>query len=352
MAVLRVLGDEVVSKAEYLKGLLEAPDRPSPLEAALAPKGLESNPSDGATQFVPIGMGAPLTVLIREVYTGKHPKRALLGGDKAMLVTSALKGYATYAPASRAVNFSEENIGPHRQLIAPSAANAGTNIVAYSPAVLTEQMHFTVEMAFDRFPDGLLRTISSAFTGAAAIPLLLPAKEYLLAAGGLLKIATDWADALVDGRAAFSITDTIDFDMPGTVPAKADFRVMGSEEHRGLSYKPGLGLVSASGTKYDGDSPYVVVSLDGAERKSLEAFAPTLATAEQLKKFLNAKDGAEASVDALMKGITFANDLNYRADALKLQAEIDAEKDDARKAAKSDRLEAIKKNILTAELKP
>jgi hypothetical protein len=127
---------------------------------------------------------------------------------------------------------------------------------------------------------------------------------------------------------------------------------MGSEDHRGLSYKPGLGLVSASGTKYDGDSPYVVVSLDGAERKSLEAFAPTLATAEQLKKFLNAKDGAEASVDALMKGITFANDLNYRADALKLQAEIDTEKDDAKKAAKSDRLEAIKKNILTAELKP
>ncbi|GGL35574.1 hypothetical protein [Caulobacter rhizosphaerae] len=353
MSVFRVLGEEVVTKSEYLESRSADPDRPSPLEAALGgAKGLESDLT-GATQFVPIGSGQPLTVLIREVYTGKHPKKTILGGgDKSMLVTTALKGYATYAPASRAVNFAEPGIGSRRQLVAPSAVNAGTNVVAYSPAVLTDQLIFTVEMAFDRFPEGLLNTIASSFTKAAAVPLLLPAREYLLAAGGLLKIATDWADALVDGEPAFSSTDTIDFDIPGVVPAKADFRVMGSEDHRGLTYKPGLGLVSATGTRYDGDSPYVVVSLDGAERKSLESFAPTLATAEQLKKFLNAKTGAEASIDALMQGIQLANDIAYREQALKLQAEISAETDAKQKEAKTKRLEAIKKNILTAELKP
>lgn len=348
MTNFRVLGDKVVTKSEYLEDLQANPDRPSALESLGQQEGVQS---DAVTQFKPIGMGLPLTVLIREVYTGKHPKKGFLGGGgKAMLVTSALKGYASYAPASRAVNFTEPSIEPHKTMMAPSAANAGTNVVAYSPAVLTEQMFFTVEMAFDRYPEGLLNTVASAFTGAANIPLLLPAREFLLAAGGLIKIGNDWAEALVDGRATFSRTDTVDFDVPGVAPTKADFRIMGSDAHRGLTYQPGVGLVSDTGTAYDGDEPYVVVSLDGAERKSLADFAPTLATAEQLKKFLNARDGAEASIEFLLEGVKLANDLAYRKEAQDLAKQLETEPDGPDKEAKTKRLAAVKKNILNKDL--
>ncbi len=348
MTSFRVLGDKVVTKSEYLDDLRTNPDRPSAFEGQFLE---ETVPPPQVTQFRPIGMGLPLTILIREVYTGKHPKKGVLGGGgKAMLVTSALKGYASYAPASRAVNFAEPSISPRKTMMAPSAANAGTNVVAYSPAVLTEQMFFTVEMAFDRYPEGLLNTVSSAFTGAANIPLLLPAREFLLAAGGLIKITNEWAEALIDGRAAFSMTDTIDFDVPGVAPTKADFRVFGSDAHRDLTYKPGVGLVSSTGTRYDGDEPYVVVSLDGAERKSLESFAPTLATAEQLKKFLNARDGTEASIEFLLEGIKLANDITYRKEAQELAEQLKTEPDGPAKEAKTKRLEAVKKNILSKEL--
>lgn len=351
MAVLRILGQEVVSKADFLA---KAQGRnPSGLEAALAPGGLEGEPAPGVTQFQPIGPGKPLTILIREVYTGKHPKKAVFGGGgKQMLVTTALKDYATYAPSSRAVNFLEKDISPRKRLKAPMASSAGTNVVSYSPAVLSDQMHFTVEMAFDRFPDGLIDTISSAFGTAAEIPLLLPAREYLLGAGALIKLASSWAESLIDGRASFSITDSIDFNVPGTVPASADFRVLGSEEHIGLRYDPAAGLVSSSGKAYDGDEPYVIISLDGAERKSLQDFAPTLATAEQLKRFLTAKDGAEASIQAVLDGLKLANDLRFRAEALRLKEEIANEADAATKAKKQQRLSALVKNILTAELRP
>lgn len=352
MVAFKILGEEVVTRSDWMERV-QGGEIAQSVPAAKALAGLEGETVPGATQFQPIGAGKPLTILIREVYTGRHPKKGIFGGGgKQMLVTTALKDYATYAPSSRAVNFIENGIEPKKRMRAPMASSAGTNVVSYSPAVLSDQMLFTVEMAFDRFPDGLLNTISSAFGAAADMPLLLPARDYLLGAGAVVKLASDWGDALMDGRAAFSMTDSIDFNVPGVKPASADFRVLGSEEHIGLRYDPATGLTSKSGAPYDGDDPYVIVSLDGAERKSLENFAPTLATAEQLKRFLAAKDGAEASVDALLGGLKLANDMKFRGEAVRLQAEISAETDAAAKAGKQQRLDAVVRNILTPELRP
>jgi len=358
MTALRILGDTVVSRSDYYaavaapEGALEGASRLRSAVGAESSGALETTPPPGVTQFVAIGPGKPLTILIREVYTGRHPKAGLFRGNKPMLVTTALKDYAAYAPASRAVNFMEAAVSPRQRLRAPMATSAGTNLVAYSPAVLTDQLQFTVEMSFDRFPEGLFAGLSAAFTAGAAIPLLMPASGYLLAAGSLVKIASDWADALTDGLPAFAKTETIDFDVPGVAPAQADFRVLGHAEHEGLIYDPGRGLVSKTNAVYDGDEPYVIVSLDGAERSKLQDFAPTLATAEQLRRFLTAKNGAETSITALLDGARLANDIRYREQAVRLTAEIAAEPDAVRKAAKEKTLEAVLKNILTPELKP
>jgi len=359
MAVLRILGDEVVSKSRYLSQAQSGPalealadPRSHPLKSAFAVPGLEAESGPGATEFAPIGLGKPLTILIRDVYTGRHPKKGVFGGGgKHMAVVSALKDYATFAPSSRAVNFMEKDIAAHRRLKAPAATSAGTNIVAYSPAVLSDQLHYTIEMTFDRFPEGLFDAISGAFKTAANLPVLLPAQNYLLAAGGVIKIVSDWGNALADGKAAFSVTDTLDFNIPGSIAPSADFRVLGSEEHEGLKYDPGRGLLKADGKPYDGDEPYVVVSLDGAPRPALETFAPTLATAEQLKQFFAMKDGAEASIEAVVEGLKLANDLKYRNQAKALKAALDIEPDGPKKQEMQRRFDALQNNILSAELK-
>jgi hypothetical protein len=51
-------------------------------------------------------------------------------------------------------------------------------------------------------------------------------------------------------------------------------------------------LKTAAGTLYDGDEPYVVISLDGAPRPNLEHFAPTVAAAGVLKQFFNMRNFA------------------------------------------------------------
>lgn len=43
---------------------------------------------------------------------------------------------------------------------------------------------------------------------------------------------------------------------------------------------------------YDGEHPYVVISLDGLENDDYKNFTPTAATAAQLDKFYNLNDGA------------------------------------------------------------
>lgn len=352
MSSYRILEDEVLSKAEFAQRaevVQESSLESHPLAALRAPDP-ETEPA--ATQFEAIGIGKPLTILIRHVYTGKHPK-SLIGGGREMCVVTGLKDYSVFAASSRAINFLQKDIRPRTHFKAPSTFTGGTSVVAYSPAVVTDSLHFTVEMAFDRFPDKLMGTISAALGSLAGIPLMVPAQGALLAASSVLKIGSDWADALIDGRASFSVTDTLDFNIPGVAQPRADFRVMcrADFDPSGFRYDPQRGLVAPGGTLYDGESPYVVVSLDGATRKSLEKFSATVATAEVLKQFFSMRDGAEASVEALLSAFKLANDLKFRDQAKELAASMEAEPDPAKKSGMQKRLDALKKNILSPELK-
>ena len=103
------------------------------------PAELETRPA--VTQFTPIGPNKPLTILIREVYTGDQP-RTLLGGKKPMAVVTGLKDYSAYAASSRAVNFLvADGVAPGARFKTQSTFDQGTNVVAYSPAVLADSLH-------------------------------------------------------------------------------------------------------------------------------------------------------------------------------------------------------------------
>ena len=353
MTSFRILGGEVLTRGQFADRLasrtrtLEA-TAPDPIAAMIAgPAELETRPA--VTQFTPIGPNKPLTILIREVYTGDQP-RTLLGGKKPMAVVTGLKDYSAYAASSRAVNFLvADGVAPGARFKTPSTFDQGTNVVAYSPAVLADSLHFTVEIAFDRFPDALAKTISGALGALGGIPLMMPAQGYFLAASTLISVGSNWADALIDGRASFSVTDLLDFNIPGAAPPQADFRVLCHFDASGMTHDPARGLVDRSGALYAGSDPYVVVSLDGAERKSLASFSPTIASAAVLSQFFNMRDGAEASAQAIVAGVGLASDLKYRGDAIQLKAELAAETDPAKKALQG-KLDATLKNIGNADL--
>ena len=117
----------------------------------------ELNESHAAqqTQFEPIGMGKPLTIEIRHIYTGQFPKtrRVFRNGllpDRArdMLVTSAVRSQTVAAAAPRAVNVLEQDVKPHSHWNNPSAVKRGTRLVYYSPAQLDRQTDLTLEVGF------------------------------------------------------------------------------------------------------------------------------------------------------------------------------------------------------------
>jgi len=149
----------------------------------------------------------------------------------------------------------------------------GSALIAYSPAVMSDSLTLSLELAVATLPQELVNSLSAAFNTLAGIPMLLPYAGYLLGAGRLFRLAGNIGHALFDGI-NFSVTASIDFDVPGAVPAVADFRVLAGPnfDPTAFRYRDGIGLVDAGGNKYVGDEPYCVVSLDGKATRQLENF--------------------------------------------------------------------------------
>ncbi len=301
----------------------------------------------------PVGLNLPLTILIRDVYTGLYPERGWFRSTGDVAVVSGVKNYAIFDATARAVNFVKKSVDNHSHLTA-SAFDIGTPVVAHYPAVTTDSVTMTVEIAIAQFPKELFEYLASAFQSLASLPVLLPYAGYLLGAGSVIKLASGLGDALFDGHPPFSITNSLNFDVPGSAPPTSDFRILcGSnldpEQYR---FRDGIGLVDANGQKYAGDEPYVVVSLDGRPRPELKDFAAKAASAAVLQKFFQMKDGAQATIDTVVGGIKLLSDFKYREQAVELKEQIAQMKEGTDKSAAQARYDALLTNISNATLKP
>jgi hypothetical protein len=247
-----------------------------------------------------------------------------------MLVCSAVKDIAVTNAAPRALNYLRPNIRKNTNLVAPPATEQGTPIIAYYPAVTASSLILTTELIFDEFPQEVFDSVGSALGTVAQLPIFLPAAGYLLAASTLIKIVGGLGQALFDGQPVFERTETLDFTIPVGSFAKADFRIFCNSgfDPSGLHFENGRGLVDANGKPYDGDEPYMVIALDGAERENLREFAPALLSAAQLQKFFNVKNGTQASIEAFVDAMKLLNDSKYRTEADRLKKRIDALKAD------------------------
>lgn len=311
------------------------------------------------TPFTAIGLNKPLTVDIREVYTGKFPASNLFSGDKDLLLTTATKGYAEYDAQARALNFLKRKVGKQARFYRPPPSEAGTPIVYYSPAITQRSLSIEVTMVFDTFPDQAFTAVSNAMKGAAVIPLFMAQGSYLLAASEVIRLAGQMGEAIFDGRPAMNVTVGIDLELPGSVPAMAGFMLVLPDNVDQLD--PRLRkdyllnaegkLVDSANTAYSGEVPYVVLNLDGAPRDDLAAFTPRAVSAAMLSRFFGMKDGQSIALGPVVEALQLYSDFHYHQEVKRVKTQIEGAQGEA-KAKLEQKRDALLKNIGNELFKP
>lgn len=366
MTVYRALGNAFVSEEEYRERLLDGSlgdffgsaggGRVQELDFEFGRITTNDLPAP-RVGFTPVGLGKPMAVMIRRIYTGKHPAKKGFGGRKDMLVVSAMKGLGVYEASPRAVNFLTSDVGPKTSVQFQSAMHSGTPLVYYTPALTQADSVVSFEFIFDSFPKDAIDSVSSTLTALGGIPVFAPASASLLAAGTLLKLGAKLGEAIFDGSPEFEATDPITFALPGAPSAVADFRLVVDPMRfdrailRDYQLRGGDELVDANGKPYSGECPYLVVSIDGASNREFEKFTPTAATAALLERFYRSQTVSSTVLDGLVEAMKLSNDMRFRSRAESVKKEIEDPKlDPARLQAKIDEYEALRKNILTDAL--
>jgi hypothetical protein len=311
--------------------------------------------------FTKIGFGLPLTIMIREVYTGIYPA-AIFKGKKPLLLTSAVKSYVAYEGKPRALNFLKQKVGKYSRLSRPGATEQGTPVVFYSPALIDRSLTLDLSMIFDNFPGEVFEAIGDGFSTAAGIPIFFAQSVYLLAASSLLKIVGSAGEAIFDGSPNFFSSDPLDIELEGAEPLQSGFLLITDDNvdridknfRENYHVDPVTGqVVDNAGKPYDGDIPYVVISVDGAPKRELEGFAPTAASAAILARFLGIKDKQSQSIQVIIDAVKLHNDLKYRRDIEEAKAKLGSLPPDSHDRINlEERIKALEANIMEELLKP
>jgi hypothetical protein len=315
----------------------------------------QATASASARGFVQISVGQPLSIVLRQVYTGRYPEKHLFSNSKPMLLTTALKDITTTSAAVRAVNIVKDKVQPGKSFSGPAASAEGTNLVYYSPAVASPLITITVELVFQDLDPQIFDRASQLFSNLGGIPIFMPASGYLMGASTVLKLAGNIGQALLDGQPVLSESMQLDFSFGGGSIPVPGFWVFSANpiDLSTFNFDPTRGLTDKSGNSYSGDEPFVVLSIDGAKVPGLSNFTPLMASASVLGRFYNQKDGSEVLSDTIFDSVKLYSDLTYRkkADDLKQQL-ADLQQGTKDYANAKSQYDALVANIQETLLKP
>jgi hypothetical protein len=312
--------------------------------------------------FNRIGLGLPLSVMVREVYTGKFPKSGFFGAKKEdMLVTSAIKSIATLDAKPRALNYLKKKVSARSRMERPGASEQGTPHVFYSPALLERSLTMDVTIAFDSFDQEIFEQIGNTFSSAAGIPLFVTQSFYLIAAGVITKLIGKIGEAIFDATPEFESSDALDIFLPGSQPLPAGFVLITADnidsvdptfrtKHK-VSIEGRVVEVANEENVYSGDVPYVVISVDGTPDEELKTFTPTAVSAAVMSRFFNIKEGKSAPFDLVIEALKLYNDVSFRKQIEALDKKIAAETNEAAKEELKKKRAALQANILEELLK-
>jgi len=372
MSIFNVLGnalvsnEEVVAKAaigefdRFETGLKAGEDTQIDfVNGSLTTKSILETP----VPFKEIGIGKPLAIEIRHVYTGANPEKPGWGEKKRndLLVTTALKSGTKYKRAPRAVNHLKPKASKNEDIPTVSAGEMGQQLVYYKKAEVLDKIILDIELTFDKFNQPFYEDLANAFEEAAGIPIFATASAYLIAGSMITRLIGNLGEAIFDGEPVFNQTEEIRLFEPGMPVTRSGYKIVLPDEFETQILKdyelgPSEYLVNKNdrSKRYDGPHPYVVLCLDGSPRgEDYEKFSPTLASAELLDRFFNIKEGHAKSLSGVIEMLGLYNDLKWRTKA-----------DDTKKKMKQGGLtpeeqnklktlhEAYLANILSELLKP
>jgi hypothetical protein len=171
-----------------------------------------------------------------------------------------------------------------------------------------------------------------------------------------VKLIAKLANALVDARPEFSVTERLGFQVPGSPIPDSGYKVLSTEllNTNDFSFDLDRGLLHKdTGKPYDGDEPYIAFLLDGTQNDSFKNFTPTAASAAILSRFLSQKEGSQVAIETITESFKLYSDLRYRKEADRLQEEIAKLPAGSEERQKLEqRRDAAIANILEKLLKP
>jgi hypothetical protein len=272
---------------------------------------------DPANPFKPLGIGLPLLVELRHIYTGKNGGGIF--GRSDFLVTSAVKSIETQGATPRGLNRLAHAPGAHAY-IGFNAAEPGTPILYYSPAVTSFGTLVTIEFSQDRFERDTIDAAAEVLKDAGALPVFAAANTYLLGASAVIKIAGSVLENIFDSVPFLSETLSIQFDAAGLPNFVAGYYVLvASSQKAQLEAEAVIGADGQMKTKadtsraYQGDVPYVVLAVDGRSRSpQLDGFALKAAEASLLERFMKTGSLSQAVLRDLDTALGLFNDFSFR----------------------------------------
>jgi hypothetical protein len=351
MPVYRPLGEEIVTETEYISRFRFEPRTGQG-------KSFAAGRADGTGEFKnfePLDFGKALNVVLRRIYTGRYPEKHVFSNKKPMLVSSAVRDISTTSAGARALNVLKHAVSPQSVFSGPDAAEEGTNLIYYSPAMASPFLTVSLTMIFEEFDQELFDRASKLFGNLAGVPIFMPALGYLLGASTLLKLAGNAGSQMLNGYPALNENLQLDFAFGGGAVPKSGYWVLSSQalDLRKYSFDPDKGLIQISNSAvYDGPDPVIVISIDGREVSGLANFAPLLASTTLLSQFFNQKDGSEVAMDSIFEAAKLLNDLSYRKKAEEVQMKLStlaADSPDRKKL--SGEMQAFNGNISEARLR-
>ncbi len=176
-----------------------------------------------------------------------------------------------------------------------------------------------------------------------------------------MKLFSRVAEKVIDGKVSFSENLSINVDRPlyedtspGMILLSPSRNLTRMVESSTLKADIQHGLVTVTGESYDGPDPYMILTLDGSDRPDYKDFAPTMASAILLDRFLHTSENRPTPTGLAIEALQAYNDIHYRSQADAIWTQMKSLPDqNSEAAAKLRKLyEAYVKNIDNELLRP
>ncbi len=326
----------------------------------LIAKNLESE----IVEYSEIGLGKPLCVQIVNIYIGDAPS-GFMSSKKDLLVVSGIKTPATFDASQKAINLLAKNVKNRTYLEPDDAFSKGTSIVYYTPALEASQMTFSFELVTESFNDKLATQIEGLFNRAAQMPLFVTSATTLVAGTGILNIVKRLGKAIFESKPFMNDSITARIDIGGFTQFKAGQKLI-CENGKESFFQNNCEIKSVvtfngnqnyylvdrnTGQRYNGDIPYIILNVDGRERRELASFQPKMASAAMISRFYGS-DTQDIGFKMLETGMQLHSDLTYIKKIKGLKKELKGlGEEDVEKIDKLNVLiDAYKKNIQSEDL--